>query len=1018
MYQPIGQTSAAEWRADALGLDPRQLAPAATILAKCAAYTGLAAHALQQGDPLLAGAFALVDWEARCIWYDESLPQFRLHLILAHEYAHFVLHGQHFANDQQPHASEDKRYLTPADEELTGYSPAQRRERDANSWAAELLLPLYALAYAYFDLCWTVNRIADDIQTDKRIVINRLRMLILSPDASAQHIGAALPPQLPTLESLDVSQAAAAQTPDRCVLVSAGPGTGKTKTLVARFEWLVQEKQAAADEITILTFSRRAAAELYKRVEFLPCACEAIPWIGTIHAFAYELLRRFSAEAGLHENWQVISSQNANRLMDRRLKSLSESGYPLPILPLGQLLDVVAQLKEQRIDADRLSSLIDLRLSSVNNVTLSKDAAELRQYANFYAEYQNALNKTNRLDFGDLLTAACTLLSARPDVLRLTRESCRHLLVDEFQDLTPSSLKLIELITGASKISEPTASSTSLWAVGDRLQSIYRFQSGSVGDSMSEFAQSFGHGTLPALACNYRSSEPIIALLSDVAAKLTAADAVAQTRWRSNQKAEKLNSKSLFQDISLAIADDANAEFDGIAAEIARLKQTGIPSREQAVLCRTNAECFIAAQELSRRNIEVSESNSWLRSASVKQLMHALETVVGTNDTASRNRSPWLSNDEIPPIDMPSVFLENLVFGKSTCLRNLWTAQASDSAAANELQAIGFLLQHAMQWEQAEDAPLLQSSTADKPRLTAFAHYIRGLSRDESTQRAHQSSGQSRPGVRILTVHAAKGLEFDAVYLPNMAEGAFPRRSRSKGDQVLALCRPKASTQSVNVDEESCLFFVAISRARRHLLISYSENKQSGKTVKPSPFIRLLQSTAAGKQIKNHRWHSTEPQTAGVSHFRNAASFKINEAPELSLQQVSLYEACPRRYRYELELDQARNCTQTEVNVEPASLINLEITRRQLSGIAAETKQRNAKEIQPNSPSTGISKFFSAISLFTANASKATQLAKATTPEEARRIRAASGIAARLFSAKPDSPARCAECPFFYICPE
>ncbi len=1025
MRQQPGPSSAAEWRASTLGLAPLSLASATTILAECTRHTGVAVYPLPQGDPLLSGALALLDREANCIWYDASLPQHRRHLILAHEFAHIALH----TGNLRPDALYQRQYPEAIlEDELLGYSPAQRRERDADHFAADLLLPLTALAHAYFERQWGVTRIAGETQFDQWFVMDRLIQLISIPVAGHENDneGAPVQPLSSALSSLDASQAAAARTSHNRVLVSAGPGTGKTKTLVARFESLVSEQKVSADQITILTFSRSAASELWERAGSILSPERASPWIGTIHAFAYELLRRFSREAGLRGHWQVISSRQAEQLMDRRFTSLSKTGNPLPCLPIGHLLQIVSQLKEQRIDTNRLSLILD----SQPSLDAGQTSESLREYGNFYAEYQSALAKANRLDFGDLLTVASKLLESNPDVLEVARQSCRHLLIDEFQDLTPSSLRLIELMAGASERGDMTIAPPVLWAVGDRLQSIYRFQSGSAASSMTEFAETFSSAATLALGCNYRSSTTIVSLLSDVAAKLTAAAAAPQARWRSANTGGEPALKSQSQDIAIARADSPEAEFDGIAAEILRLQNTGIALSQQAVLCRTNAECAAIARELSLRGIHIPESLSWLKATSVKRLMHTLESAARMNSAAERIESSWISGSEAPISDSPSAFLQRLVFDTGERIRTLWNARSTSPAAAHELQSVGELLHEASQWERQEEIPQSIATTATPARLTSFAQYVRGLHREDLRRRPDSQSGGS--GVRILTVHAAKGLEFDAVYLPNMVDGAFPRRSHKTDTRVTTLLSQTSSAGATDIDEESCLFFVAISRARSHLLLSYSERAHSRQATKPSPFLRLLQSTPSAKQIKSLRWHSTARQPSPLNPSIHPSQADIAAADELTMAQVSLYEACPRQYRYEmqasksalsdnpaLETNRQASGSSSVVSLPPKSLINAEMELRQRAGIAAEINMRYAGSHPSNPHKTGwISRLLATLRIQPLEVSTTIQLDLDVNPVLARKIRASSGIAAGAFPAQPDSPERCSECPFCYVCPD
>ncbi len=979
---------AREWRTETLGLDDRALVPAAALLAAADAATGYARILLPPADLLLAGAQAVLDREAQMIWQSAGQPTKAQHFDAAHEFGHLVLHqetcacsvpadlGEVFDEDGMPLAA-----LT----RVEGYSARQRREYEANVFAAELLLPATALRATFFERGWNAAAVGREVGVSSAFVRSQFAQVLLTPArpttvvAAEEQIAAE-----PTVALLDPSQQKAAEWDGAPYLLGAGPGTGKTRTLVARCVHLAYDRGIAPEAILALTFSRKAADEMRERLLAAEIGTRnAGPWVGTFHAFGLDLLRRYGHKIGLRPGWRLLDGYDAFLLLEENLERLELdelANLNNPTLYLRDILGAISRAKDELCTPDRYLKLANrMQERCGDELKAFREASRAVETAKAYSVYRELLAENNAIDFGDLIYRAVELLWRHKDVAADINRQYAHVLADEYQDVNRGCARLVQLAAAPGGLN--------LWVVGDHRQSIYRFRGASPAN-IAAFQHDYPAGIRDELAVNYRSRKPIVDLFYAAAREMATEDRsnAAFDGWRSQRGA----SPSDLPPITLAAADDEAAQADGIARLINQFKTIGgYKFADQAILCRTHYQAAALAQRLAAVGVPVHYAENLLERSEAKDLFALLQaasnersSAIGLLRLASRpefgfspteaqtlacliaasgvSANAALDRDDIVAgfedhagvrtlkrilaalADQtdPAVCLERYLFQESEYLRTVLGSDAAepptDLASLSRITAIRQIVELARTFQARGQAALPLAVADDEPiadeelaslldaepdtaadttdgRL-AFLRYIRRLI--AAGERPPLDLGEklsSFDAVRMITAHAAKGLEFPVVFVPNLSEGKFPPYGRDKfipeppglvaqfppNQEVTRQTRfDRNRNRSPDPDkqEEECLFFVALSRAREHLVLSRAERYGSGEREDaPSPLLALIDGGLDHLRIPEERWiGNATPPTATES---GDAAGDIRAKPLDSIE-LDHYMRCPRQYYY------------------------------------------------------------------------------------------------------------------------
>jgi DNA helicase-2/ATP-dependent DNA helicase PcrA len=650
------------------------------------------------------------------------------------------------------------------------------------------------------------------------------------------------------LQDLNPEQREAVLHGDGPLLVLAGAGSGKTRVIVHRIACLVRERGVAPWHVLAVTFTNKAAGEMKERLAALlgPEANEL--WVQTFHAFGARFLRREAARAGLPPSFAIYDDDDQLRLVKRIMAEMGlEDGSPLSA---REALSRIDRWKNAALGpGDVQTGELDLAGGAARDV---------------YARYQAALARAGAVDFGDLLVRPVKLLE-EDEALRL-RWSRRfaHLLVDEFQDTNAVQYRLLKLLAGPSR---------NVCVVGDDDQAIYRWRGADVGNILG-FDRDFEGARVVKLERNYRSTRSI----------LDAAHAVISRATRRREK--KLWTEAGAGDpLALIVGQDEHDEAERIARSVAAERARGTRGDEIAVLYRTNAQSRPLEQALREARIpyvivrgtsfydraEVKDAAAWLRLALNPQSDIDLERVVNRpprgigektverlrahaaatgmtlfDAAADRDRVPELKTAarralgelhdvvaalaaDLPALEAGPAVQE--VLRRSGLLARLDDDKTDDAAdrAENLLELVAAAREF--------DESLVGEPPPRDPEEVRPPHLARFLEQIALLGEADAETPEGR--VALMTLHAAKGLEFEAVVMAGLEDGTLPHE------------RPwmerTPSERAADLDEERRLCYVGMTRAKARLTLSlarrrigYGEGGATWRNMEPSRFLADL----------------------------------------------------------------------------------------------------------------------------------------------------------------------------------
>ena len=690
----------------------------------------------------------------------------------------------------------------------------------------------------------------------------------------------------PYAERLNLPQREAVLTADGPVLMLAGAGTGKTAALTARLAHLVATRRAYPSQILCVTFTNKAAREMRERVSHhLGPNSEGIPWLGTFHSICAKMLRRHAELVGLQSNYTIIDTDDQLRL-------------------LKQLI-VEADLDEKRWPARQLAGLIDRwKNRGLNPADL--DAAENEAYANgkgaaLYGRYQQRLKELNACDFGDLMLHMLNILRTHHDILADYQRRFRYIMVDEYQDTNAVQYLWLRLLAQEHK---------NICVVGDDDQSIYSWRGAEVANIL-RFEKDFPGAAVIRLEQNYRSTPHILG----AAAGLIRANSQRhdKTLWTEVNGGDKVKVIGVW---------DAPEEARRVGEEIERLEREGAALNGVAILVRAQYQ----TREFEDRFIQIGVNYRiiggfrFYERAEIRDALAYLRVIAQPQDDLAFER---IHNQ--PKRGLGAKALEKM--HQHARRMNLPLAAAalqlanSDELPARAANTIGGLMRQFLHWRETADTV----SPSDLLRLVLEeSGYNAMLAADrtaESAGRAENLSELARAmedyetlgdflehvslvmdndrsdaeeTVTIMTIHAAKGLEFDNVFCVGWEEGVFPSQ-RAIDEGGLA-----------SLEEERRLAYVAITRARRSCTILHAANRRiygQWTSSIPSRFIEDLpaehidQETTltGGASLWRANWSEQEDPFAHVA--RDHPGKAQTRGPGWQRALTSGYDTKPSRVR-------------------------------------------------------------------------------------------------------------------------
>ena len=878
--------------------------------------TGFQRLPLPAGDPLLDGGDASLDIDMKIIWFNREVEPRLALFYQAHEYAHLWRHHAH--TNQPDFGFDPETFEEPLPfgvNRVEGYGPEELREREANVFAREFLLPTDVLSEWYEAERVDASDIAERLGLPKRMVLHQMARALLTPD-----LPELLAPSDDTGErTLDPSQEEAAHAQRGPLLLEAGPGTGKTRTLVGRILFLLHQN-AQPSNILALTFSNRAAEEMRSRVADADSDAAPRIWIGTFHGFGLELLRKYGSLLGYPPRISVLDPSDSVALLERLLPELNLHHYQNlydPVLYLRDIMAAISRAKDEMVGPEEYTALAERMHSGAATAEEIENAEKAVEVARVYKAYQEVLDREHLVDFGDLIFKPVTLLRTHTDVRNILRATYRYTLVDEYQDVNRASGLFLKEVAGAG---------AGLWVVGDTRQAIYRFR-GAAPTNMRRFGEDFPGAKVKTLRYNYRSQPMIVDVFSELAPKMLAARGGPDfTPWKSKRS-------DTGGQVLMEVADDLSAEAQGLAKEIECQHSAGIPYSEQAVLCRSHTNLGRIGAELELAGIPVLYLGDLFERPEVRDMLSLL-SLVSEPDGKGLLRVARFPEYDIPLSDI--LALLELARDRETPFPDaLDLASTADTISTQGKERLALLkghldgLRYAKPWilltqylfERSRylDFLMVDRSVAGQHRLFAlyqllqFAHEqqpgVPGEAEDAKLRLLHHirrleiygdakqlrqlpSWANGIDAVRLLTIHASKGLEFQAVYLPTLGKGVFPVRRQAQP------CPPPegmvVSNHNDHDEEEECLFFVALSRARDVLCLSRA--RRSGtRNSNPSGLLNAIARQLPNDPNGSVSWSSGMLEPA-VSTDPTPTSNSYRA------ENLDVYIRCPRRFFYEFVL--------------------------------------------------------------------------------------------------------------------
>ncbi|MCG3138759.1 MAG: ATP-dependent DNA helicase Rep [Phycisphaerae bacterium] len=882
-----------------------------------AARRDLIVEEVAKGDVRLYGGRAVYDADSLLIIHEQSGDRFTDAFLVAHEIGHAEFGGGEAPSQATKIDPLQASEAVPLGvDRVVDYSHRQRREVLMNVFAREFLLPRSWMRDLHLDERLTAAEIASKCGAPHAVVAQQLLdALLLPPIVIPEESQVA---NLP----LTTDQSAAAEHDGTPLLLEAGPGTGKTKTLVGRIEYLISKGVDPAS-ILVLTFSNKAAGELSERIAARHPQAVASMWIGTFHGFGLDIIRRFHDRLGLPRDPRLIDRTDAIGLLEDEYPRLGLKHFKDLQDPTGNLAEILAAISrahDEVVDANAYRKLAEVMLTRAGDDRERLQSECHLEVAKVFAAYEKLKLDAGSIDFGDLVALPVRLLETHEDVRAHLASRYKHILVDEFQDVNRSSVRLLKALAGNGR---------NLWVVGDVKQSIYRFRGASSFNVARFGREDFGGGERRRLTRNYRSVKEIVDVFSTFAAVMPSSKdsevGLDADRGPSGYEAEYR---------SVDFVDD---EITAVAETIHNMREAGYRYRDQAILSAGNERLTRFADHLEHLGIPVLYLGSLFERDEVKDLLSLLSIIIDRRPMGLL-RVAALRGYATPLSDVVNflAYVRELDCGPMKWYAALDNAPDLSGPGRSALRRIGDLLNGFLPGSNPWD--VLATVLLDRTRMAAefaVAPDVRSKSQalaiwqlmnflrvqpsapglpiyrvlerirrlvllaDERDLRQLPIAAQGIDAVRLMTMHGSKGLEFSVVHIPGLNEGSLPRSAAamvahgiSPPDGMIEGAEGKGTdaVKAALLEEQECLCYVALSRARDRLFLYSPTKKSNGHRCARSSFIDRL---AGHLQVQHIR-----PALSINALEENAVPITFEGRVVYTDRQLSLYERCPRRFLY------------------------------------------------------------------------------------------------------------------------
>lgn len=598
-------------------------------------------------------------------------------------------------------------------------------------------------------------------------------------------------------------QAEAVTTTEGPLLILAGAGSGKTRVLTHRIAYILEQKLAHPDEILAVTFTNKAAAEMRERVEKLLGKGMTMPWLGTFHALCVKLLKREGHHIGLESNFTIYDTSDQLDMMKTALDQLNISTKD--VAPRA-VLSYISTAKNELIDPEMYQSHASGYFQEI--------------VAQVYPVYQRLLRENNALDFDDLLMYGVKLWQQAPRILERYQEQFKYIMVDEYQDTNHVQYMWINKLAALRR---------NICVVGDDDQSIYAFRGANIRNILS-FERDYTDTKVVKLEQNYRSTQVILEAAYSV------------VKHNKQRTAKKLWTDQSGGDlISLYTALDEQDEARWVLNQISGLRSQGISADEIVILYRTNAQSRVLEEWCLRKTIpyrvvggmrfyerkEIKDVVAYLRIIHNSRDSKSLERII---NTPKRGIGPKLWGEVVilsqakglPPVDYLIDFRDSQSNPKLKEFANFLHLAKQKSKDLDLVEFLNYVIstsgyaamlkdgtaENESRMENLQELLSVATGYLNLPPADALASFLDDVSLVESV-RGKEEEGEA--AITLMTIHAAKGLEFAHVFVVGVEEGLFPHS--------------RVFTDPKELEEERRLAYVAITRAKRNLYLIHAESR-------------------------------------------------------------------------------------------------------------------------------------------------------------------------------------------------
>lgn len=585
------------------------------------------------------------------------------------------------------------------------------------------------------------------------------------------------------LASLNPEQLKAVKTTDGPILILAGAGSGKTRVLTAKVVYLIKEKKVDPYHILMVTFTNKAAGEMKKRINtYLPAKdilrTTPLPYAGTFHSLCARILRKHGHVIGLSPDFVIYDENDSKDAIKQAVEKLNldpKKNHP------GGLKALISQSKNELISP--------LEYLSIARGNYQEQAAQV------YLEYQQILRENHALDFDDLIFVTVKMLEKNHEVCRFYQDLFKYVLVDEYQDTNKAQYILTQLFAGRWR---------NLCVVGDASQSIYAWR-GADFRNIINFQKDYPDVKIFHLEQNYRSTQKILDTAFSVISKNTSHPIL--KLWTEQGEGSRICAYQAYN-------EQDEAEF--ILANISKIQEnhTKLNYSDFAVLYRTNAQSRVIEEAFIARGIPYALVGGvrFYERKEIKDLICYLRLLMNPNDSVSIKRAEKIGKKRLKDF---------FLYQKNFSDTNMISTLNSLSILNDVIKTTNYLDLYNTESEEdmnrLENIKELRSVASEFPHLTEFLENVTLLETEQTnkgtlhTTLYDSGDNESEGQVTLMTLHAAKGLEFHTVFMVGMEEGLFPH-SRS-------LMEPQ------EMEEERRLCYVGITRAKENLFLSFAARR-------------------------------------------------------------------------------------------------------------------------------------------------------------------------------------------------